>query len=292
MRRLFLAVACVAAMLVPASSAVAAPHNPTGEFAQFSDCPLSRATLSACLFATTNSGSLTIGKKTTPIVNPVVLQGGLEFSNIFGEIDVFGAEDGNTLVKTPQPVPGGLAGVTAPTWWPKFLRDLYNEIINSNGLTGVDATMELAAPATSIELSAFNQLLQTGTALKLPVKIKLDNAFLGSNCYIGSNSNPIVLKLTTGTTSPPAPNEPITGYPGNGTENASGTLTTFNGTKLVDNSFAVPGASGCGGLLLSSLVDPFVNSVVGVPAAAGTNTAILENQIQLGEPNAIRASEP
>jgi len=281
----------VLAVLVPASSAVAAPHHPTGEFAQFGDCPLSRSSLDACLYAVTNSGSLTIGKKTTPIVNPVVLQGGLEYEEIFGPIQVSGAEDGNTLVKTPQPVPGGLAGIPAPASWPKFLRDLYEELINSNGLTGINATMELAAPATSIELSAFNQLLQTGTALKLPVKIKLENAFLGNNCYIGSNANPIVLKLTTGTTSPPSPNEPITGYPGNATENASGTLVTFNGTKLVDNAFAVPGASGCGGLF-SLLVDPFVNSVVGVPSASGTNTAILESTLALGEPNAVRASEP
>jgi len=188
-------------MLVPASSAVAAPHNPTGEFAQFNDCPLSRPSLDACLYAVTNSGSLTIGKKTTPIVNPVVLQGGIEWEpDIFGKLEVFGAEDGNTLVKTPQPVPGGLAGITAPAWWPKFLRDLYEELITTNGLTGVDATMELAAPATSIELNPANQLLGKGTALKLPVKIKLDNAFLGNNCYIGSNAHPIVLELTTGTT--------------------------------------------------------------------------------------------
>ncbi|MGN6815427.1 MAG: hypothetical protein ACTHK3_05000, partial [Solirubrobacterales bacterium] len=254
------------AMLVPASSAAAAPHHPTGEFAQFGDCPLSRPALNACLYAVTNSGSLTIGKKTTPIVHPVVLQGGIEWEpDIFGKLEVFGAEDGNTLVKTPQPVPGGLAGIPAPASWPAFLRNLYEEIINSNGLSGINATMELAAPASSIGLNPANQLLGKGTALKLPVKIKLDNAFLGSNCYIGSNAHPIVLELTTGTTSPPLPNTPISGSPGNGTENASGTLATFNETKLVDNAFAVPGANGCGGLF-SLLVDPFVNSVVGVPA--------------------------
>jgi len=66
---------------------------------------------------------------------------------------------------------------------------------------------------------------------------------------------------------------------------------TFNESKLVDNAFAVPGASGCGGLS-SLLVDPFVNSVVGVPSPAGTNTAILESILSLGEPAAIRASEP
>jgi hypothetical protein len=292
MRRLLLAMAALAALLVPASSALGAPHSPTGEFAQFNDCPLSRATLDSCLYSESTSGEFTIGKKTVPLVNPVILQGGIEWEpDIFGKISVFGAEDGNTLVKTPQPVPGGLLGVTAPGWWPSFLRNLFNETIN-NGFTGVTATVELAAPATSIKLSPLNLLLQNGTALSLPSKIKLSNPFLGSNCYIGSSSNPVVLNFTSGTTAPPPPNEPITGDPGAPSENPSGTLVTFSGGRLVDNSYAAPGANGCGGFLFSWLVDPFVNSIVGVPSAAGTNTAILEGKIQLAQPEAVRASEP
>ncbi len=69
-------------------------------------------------------------------------------------------------------------------------------------------------------------------------------------------------------------------------------VNTGTGTKLVDNSFAAPGANGCGGILYSWAVDPFVNSIVGVPSAAGTNTAVLENsRVQLADPNAVRASE-
>lgn len=289
MKRLFLAGALVLAMLVPASSAVAAPHHPTGEFAQFNDCPLSKATLTACLYSLSSKGEFTIGKKTVPLKNPQVLQGGLEYEDIFGPIQVVGAEDGNTLVKTPQPVPGGLLGIEAPAWWPSFLRNLFNETIN-NGFTGVTATVELAAPASSIKLNAFNLLLQTGTALTLPTKIKLDNPFLGSSCYIGSNSSPVTFNFTTGTTSPPPPNKPITGNPGTFSQNAAENIAIFSGGRLVDNSFAAPGANGCGGLF-SFLIDPFVNSIVGVPSASGTNTAILEGEIKLAEPNAVRASE-
>lgn len=289
MKRLLLAGALVLAMLVPASSAVAAPHHPTGEFAVFNDCPLSKASLTACIYSLSSAGEFTIGKKTVPLKNPQVLQGGLEFEEIFGPITFVAAEDGNTLVKTPQPVPGGLLGIEAPAWWPSFLRELFNETIN-NGFTGVTATVELAAPASAIKLNAFNLLLQTGTALSLPAKIKLDNPFLGSSCYIGSNSSPVTFNFTTGTTSPPPPNKPITGSPGFATENEAHTLTTFKGGRLVDNSFAAPGANGCGGLF-SFLIDPFVNSIVGVPSAAGTNTAILEGEIKIAEPAAVRASE-
>jgi hypothetical protein len=290
MRRLFLAGALVLAMLVPASSAVAAPHHPTGAFAQFGDCPLSRATLSACLFSESSNGSFTIGKKTVPIVKPVVLQGGLEWKeSILEELPLIAAEDGNTLVKTPQPVPGGLLGIEAPAWWPSFLRNLFNETIN-NGFTGVTATVEIAGSASSVKLNSLNLLTATGTALALPAKIKLDNPFLGSSCYIGSNSNPVQLNFTTGTTSPPPPNKPITGNPGTASESEGGALITFSGGRLVNNSYAAPGANGCGGLF-SFLIDPFVNSIVGLPSPAGTNTAILEGVIKIADPAAVRASE-
>ncbi|HET9197581.1 MAG TPA: hypothetical protein VFN92_04915 [Solirubrobacterales bacterium] len=290
MRRLLLAFVALAALLVPASSALAAPHNPTGEYAQFNDCPLSRSTLTACFFSETKSGTITIGKKSVPIKNPVVLQGGLEYEGLLGPIPLIAAEDGNTLVKTPQPVPGGLLGVTAPSWWPSILRDLFNETIN-NGFTGVTATMELAAPANQVVLNMGNLLFQSGPALILPVKVKLSNPFLGSNCYIGSNSSPIKLNLTTGTTAPPAPNKPISGASGTFSQNENSTIFSLTGSKLVDNSFAAPGANGCGGILFSWAVDPFVNSIVGVPSAAGTNTAILESNVKIGEAAAVRESE-
>jgi hypothetical protein len=286
MRRLFLAGAVIAAMLIPASSAVAVPpYHPTGEYAQFNDCPLSNPSLAACLYSESSGGFIQMGLKTVPIKTPVILQGGFQVSET-GTTFV-GAADGNTLVPTPQPVPGGLLGVTAPAWWPQFLRDLFNETIN-NGFTGVTATVELAAPASSIKLDPGALILQEGTALSLPVKIKLGNPFLGSNCYIGSNSKPIVLNFTTGTTAPPPPNKPITGNPG--TVSGTPTITTLSGGRLVDNSFAAPGANGCGGLF-SFLIDPFVNSIVGVPSPAGTNTAVLEGKIQLADPAAVKASE-
>jgi hypothetical protein len=292
MRRFLLAGVALAAMLLPAASAVAAPHSPTGAYARFADCPLSKPNLGACIYSETLSGTFTMGAKTVPIKNPVILQGGVEGlseAGIFGPLQFYGAEDGNTLSKTPQPVPGGLLGITAPSWWPSLLRNLFNETIN-NGFTGVTATVELAAPATSIKLNILNQLTQNGTALTMPVKVKLSNPFLGSNCYIGSNSQPITLNLTSGTTSPPPPNTPISGAAGTA-ESPAPALIALKGGRLVDNSFAAPGANGCGGIF-SFLVDPFVESIVGVPSPAGTNTAILEGNFYVAEASVVRASEP
>lgn len=276
------------ASLASASLALAAPHHPKGEFASFGDCPLSRPALAVCVFSESTGGSFVVGKKTVPLKNPVILQGGLEFTEL-GTEQFYGAEDGNTLSKTPQPVPGGLLGVEAPASWPKFLRDLFNETIN-NGFTGVTATVELAAPATAIQLNPINLLLEKGTALALPVKIKLDNPFLGNSCYIGSNSSPVNIEFTTGTTAPPLPNKPIKGAVGTVSTNETQSLITISGGRLVNNSFAASGANGCGGIF-SFLIDPFVNSIVGVPSAAGHNTATLEGKIQTGEAPAVRASE-
>lgn len=285
MKRLFLAAALAALMLVPASSASAAL---TGEYARFSKCPYTNVSTEFCIYAETTGGSFVTGAKTVPLKNPTLLQGGLtgaeqDFTKPFSLV---AATSGDTLSKSAQPVPGGLLGITAPSWWPQILKDLFNETIN-NGFTGVSATVEIAGPVSGVKVNVANAIQENGAAFTLPVKVKLSNPFLGSNCYIGSSSNPIKLGLTTGTTSPPGPNKPIKGNPGELVEPAFGVIA-LKANKLVDNSFAAPGASGCGGILFSWAVDPLVNSIVGVPSAAGTNSAILEGTTYLANAAILR----
>jgi hypothetical protein len=287
MRRLFLAGALLLAMLIPASSASAALE---GEYAKFKTCPVSNPAVGSCVYAESTSGSFTIGAKTVPLIKPVILKGGLSatFQELTSQnIVLYAPTDGQTLSKTPQTVPGGLTGVVAPSWWPQFLRDLFNETIN-NGFTGVTATVELAAPASAVKFNFANLFARSGPGLALPVKVKLDNPFLGSSCYIGSNSQPIQLNLTDGTTSPPPPNTPITGDFGQINGADEGNIVFFENQKILDNSFSAPGTNGCGGLF-SFLVDPFVSSILGVPAAAGHNTAILQGFNYLASGAAVRA---
>jgi hypothetical protein len=264
-----------------ASPALAAPK---GEYAVFYDCPLSNAELSACLVARTESGEITIGKQAVPIVNTQTLQGGFIENRETGAMTFVGAADGNTLSKTPQPVPGGLIGmVNCKGITNQFERELC-EAIEKSKLNAVTATTELAAPASSIGLCEGCLLIELPSppyppALSLPVKIHLENPLLGSECYIGSNSSPIVLNLVTGTTSPPPPNKPIKGKVGEITSRAEGGILVIKNNTLVDNSFAAPAATGCGGAF-SSVVDPIINAKIGLPSAAGNNTAILNNTIE------------
>lgn len=274
----------VVAMLSFASSALASSHNPTGEYAQFKECPLNRATITDCIYALTNGGGFTTGKKTVPLVNPVTLQGGIEGEG--QEVDFYGAENGDTLSKTAQPVPGGLLGITAPTWWPKFLQDWFNNQINA-GFTGVTATVELTGPTkglTNVFLSTENLLFESGTALGLPAKIRLSNAILGSNCYIGSESSPVQIDFTTGT------DGALTGDAGTFSFNEAFTVITISGGKFVNNSFVAPGVNGCGGIF-SFFINPLVNSIIGLPSGAGKNSATLEGKLQDGNAEAVKASE-
>lgn len=271
----------VLALLVFASSAVASSHHPTGEFEDFGECPLNRETIENCVYSVTTGGSVTIGKKTVPIKNPTVLQGGFEGAE--DKIKFFGAENGETLSPTPQPVPGGLVGVTAPTWWPKFLQNWFNKLI-SEGATGVNAIVELAEPATSIKLNTENLLNQEGTTLGLPVKVKLENLILGNNCYIGSNSNPMRWNFTTGVSGS------LEGSFGEINFNEAFTLITITGARLVDNTFEAPAAKGCGGIF-SLFVDPLVNEILGTPAGSGKNAAILEGSLKTAFAPAVRESE-
>ncbi|MGB7685732.1 MAG: hypothetical protein WBL45_08105, partial [Solirubrobacterales bacterium] len=125
---------------------------------------------------------------------------------------------------------------------------------------------------------------QEGTALGLPSKVKLDNAILGSNCYLGSNSKPIQIDFTTGKSGS------LEGVVGEITFNESFTLVTISGGKLVNNTFAAPGVSGCGGIF-SFFIDPLVDSILGTPSASGKNSAILEGKLQSANAAAVKASE-
>jgi len=288
-RMLALALAALASLLV-VSSAAATEHHPKGAFAPFADCPLSNPEVPLCTVATTSSGEFTIGKRTVPITKTITLQGGLKVIGETEEEELVAAEDGNTLSKTPQTVPGGLLGIVAPEFLPKWLQEIFNNFINE-GLTGVTETTELAKSASSVRVDVENLLTETGTALKLPVKVKLNNAFLGSECYIGSSSNPVTLNLTTGETKPPEPNKPIHGAKGEIGFEEGGNIINLTGGSLVDNAFSAPGAHGCGGFLLELLVDPAINAELGLPSAAGHNTAILNGKLALASAEAVKASE-
>jgi hypothetical protein len=259
-----------------------------GNYTKFAQCPFANLEVKKCLYSTTTSGEVVLGSKKVPIVNPTVLQGGAGAVNEEGFAKFYAASNGITLSKAPQPVPGGLAGlVNCPEIKDFFLR-LSCQVTFENGLTGLNSTLELAQPASNIRVSENNLSGEVGIALEMPVRAHLENPFLGSSCYVGTSTSPLLWKLTTGTTSPPPPNTPISGKVGALEFLEEGRILELKQAKLVDNSWSAPGASGCGGFLVELLLNPIVNANSGLPAAAGRNTAILNNDIFVGSAAAVR----
>jgi hypothetical protein len=287
--------ALCAAMLVVALGALAfagsASAKLTGAFTQFAQCPYDNLEVRKCLYSPTTGGEVVLGSKKVPILKEAVIQGGFGKPNKETKFSTFyGAKNGVTLSKAPQNVPGGLAGFVNCTTIGSFLVRIACEAVFENGLTGVTSTLELARPASEIKISEAHLAEMIGVTMVLPVKVKLDNPFLGSECYVGSSSTPIMWNLTTGETAPPGPNKPIKGTAGTLELLEEGSVLRLDGAELVDNAWAAPSASGCGGIF-SFIVNPIVNSSSGLPSAAGKNTAILKNTINVGAAAAVRLND-
>jgi hypothetical protein len=140
------------------------------------------------------------------------------------------------------------------------------ESIFDNHLTSVYATTEVAGSASSIVLNQPFLEIGYSTALYLPVKVKLENTLLGSKCYIGSNTEPIELELSSA-----AP-----GKVGKIKTKAGGGILVITGNTLVDSTFKAPAATGCG---VDGLLDSLLNSKLGLPATTGNN-AVLNNTLE------------
>ncbi len=257
-----IAVAAALGLLVGAAPAPA-KKTPNPEFAPFADCPVGVHGVRYCVYADTTSGEFKVGSKTVTINKPITLQGGL----MEGSEQLVPATDGDTLTKTPLTVPGGLVGI--------------------EGLGGeVTATTEIAGP---VLVNEANVATGSGPVVTLPARVKLSNPALGETCYIGSDAEPILLKLITGTTNPPPPNKPITGSPGSFAFNPTQEIAIISNTSLVDNSFAAPGVNGCGEPL-SAVLDPVVDLAAGLPSAAGGNTAILNGTVEEAAATSVKKS--
>ncbi|MFF7637856.1 hypothetical protein ACFZB9_32620 [Kitasatospora sp. NPDC008050] len=270
-KRLLPALAAVASavLLATAAPAQAAPATaPGGPYTGMGNCPVGSPGLSdptnlqvGCVVSVTNTGSFTIGSTTVPLTSPITLQFGVYWGK---SAPVVTFPDGSKANQYATVAPTGTQLLTAQP-----AQITIPGIINFlPGVTSVFAQVELAGPVTDFTPLAAGE---NYPVFKLPVKLHLFNAFFGDDCYIGSDSSPIVLRPTTGTTAPPAPAQPMTGSPGTialkGDPNGHHALiASFTGAKLVDNTFSVPGASGCG---LGGILDPIIDWTMGIPSGAG-----------------------
>lgn len=284
----------VASTAVFAPSASAATARAGGAYAGMDTCPLRSTALRdpsnlqvGCVVSVTNGGSVTIGATTVPLTSPITLRFGVYWP---ASAPVLTFPDGSTAnVYTTVPPTDGKTLTAAP-----LQVDIPGIANLIPGVTSVFAQVETAGPITAFVPLATGE---NAPVFVLPIKLHLFNLLFGPTCYIGSNAHPILLSPTTGTTSPPPPASPITGNPGvidvqTDPHGYQAAVASFTGATLVDNSVAVPSATGCG------LLDPLINLSFGLPSAAGhnavvfsgTNTSLAVDASAADLANAIAAS--
>lgn len=255
----------VLAGTAPASATASAPG---GLYTGMGGCPLGSPAMTdptnlqvGCAVSVTHGGSFTIGSTTVALQGPITLQFGVVWDRT-GPVVTF--PDGSTANSYSTVAPSGAPELSAPA-----AQITIPGIANFlPGVTSVFAQVEQAGPITDfVPLAAGENY----PVFKMPVRLHLINALLGDDCYIGSASSPITLSPTTGTTSPPPPAKPMTGNPGtiNVATDPNGhqaVVASFSGAALVDNTFTVPGAQGCG---LAGILDPVIDLALGLPAGSG-----------------------
>ena len=263
-----------AAAAGPAAGAARTGAEPTGLYSGMGTCPLASAQLQdtdngevGCVVATIAGGSMTIGGITVPLTSAMTAKFGIYWPQN-GPTVTFPDGNSASIFSTAAPTDGdeldsGTLDVPIPG-----LDNFFP------GVTSAIVQVQLAGPIT-----AFTPLAdgENYPLFQLPLKFHLMNLFLGPDCYVGTASDPILLQPSSGTTAPPAPNTPITGNPGTVSLNTdpngySDFIVGFSGATLVDNSFAVPGASGCG---IAGSLDWLVDLLFGLGSGAGHNSASL-----------------
>lgn len=226
-----------AAVLATTAITLAAATTAWADVPSFDRCPVSVPGVNKCLVAQATDGSIAANDHRLSLAGSHIrIEGGFSEENEF-----VAPLSGPVLTADPVNVPGGLFG-----------HDLPYE------LNSVKATVEQVGPVV------YDYFTYTITA---NVRVHFTNPLLGSNCAIGSTASPITLTLTPGTTSPAAPNTPISGQYG-AISAPAGTRFLISGQTQVDNTFAVPAATGCG-IVAQSLVTKAINDNLGLPSAAG-----------------------
>ncbi|QKW23212.1 hypothetical protein HUT16_32705 [Kitasatospora sp. NA04385] len=251
-----------------ASTGAAAPGAP---YTGMGNCPLAAPAMHdpanlqvGCLVSVTNAGKFTLGSTVVPFNSPITLQFGFYWDKSAPEVSF---PDGSTANQYTVVPPTNAPLLSAPMVQIN-IPGIQNYL---PGITSVFAQVELAGPVTKFTPLATGEPYPV---FQLPIKLHLYNALFGAHCYVGSDSSPLLLKPTTGSTAPTGSTPPMTGDPGtlgydpdpNG-HNALAISET--NASLVDNTFTVPGASGCG--LLGSL-NQIINWTMGLPAAAGKDS--------------------
>jgi hypothetical protein len=306
-------VAVFAVCAMAAASAFA--KEPKTNFGQFSNCPTKGELAGKPAFKCTNGettpgagGHYTVGGITVEITAPIRLQGA--YTQPLGETHqevvekerlglLIPPEDGQPGIRPAKEiVPGEVLGHVSEAemeefGWPQALRKSYARAL-ARGAFAEGKTVEQIEEAGKNPdfVSEFNLGNEAGPAIVANVQIQGKNRWLetlGGNCLIGSEAEPIVQVLTTGETESPLTGEILKGQTGAARIFGHGEMADLTETILVANTYSVPVATKCGGPSYEAYLDPAVDRIFGLPAAAGASSTELIGELDIATPESVEA---
>src|SRR5215472_9115596 len=264
---------------------------PKGIYKPFTNCPIAvdNALMNesvggdavACVAGQAASGTLTLGNITTPVVRAVTVQFGVwdPQNATFGGDNPGGIEQFAGGILPPPP---GLSSmlVTKPDLIPESLTTALS------CTTATDPAIQHICQVAQARGGRFNQvfaLAQSAGQLTnfgvfswtQRVKFKLINPLLGSNCYIGSDNNPVVVnpQLSLG-----SGGQLIEETDPNPAKHPNTVVLELQGAVAADNTLSAPGVTGCGpGGAANIAVDQALDASSGLPAASGNTLTLNGN---------------
>jgi hypothetical protein len=306
------AVSALALGAVGVSSAWAAKEPNLG-YGQFKTCPVNTTIevneeiipMRKCVHAWTRPGEggyYTVGGITVKIKKSIKLQGALSKAG-----DYFGYEAVNIVVPPegePAIVPAGEVVPGEPIGhvslaeqeelgWPQALKESYALAQKHHKFIEGKVTEWIEPAGNDPDLVSETNLVGESSepGIVASIQIQGKNKWLeelGGNCFIGSEAEPIVQRLATGSVESPLTHEIITGVLEELQFGHEGRNVAVP-TELVDNRYAVPGATGCGGPAYEAYLDPAVNHAFGIPAVAGASQTRLIGELDSASAVAIKS---
>jgi hypothetical protein len=296
----------VAAVTSSAAGAQPKPHArasqigpgyppPGGIYSGFTNCPLLNPLMQEsiggdaviCSDGHVDSGSVTLGNITTPVVRPVDVQ--------FGGWDPQNASFGGDWTTGIQQFAGGIlpppAGVGAML---KTRPDLIPESLTT--ALGCSTTTDPNVQALCVKAENFGgkfldvsalaqsagQLTNFGlTTWTQRIKFKLINPLLGNNCFVGNNNQPVVVNPNISL----APGGQLVVLPDpNPTAHPNTVVLRITKAIATDTTFTAPGVTGCGpGGAANLSIDAALDASSGLPSASGANTLTLNGMFEIAD---------
>lgn len=274
--------AVVFAGLALAGSALAdhgySPEPPTlnGGWAPFNRCPVDNPTMLAiegttteafCIAGDTPSGSMTTGNLTVAFKHTNHQYGVVQGLDGLPSPTVSPA--GGVLVAEPVELPGGIQGLICPeaSHIASWVCSHHHHGWGDGRADDVTWTLESAGDVSNFSL--FAGLVPGSPIATSREKVHLQNRWLGDDCYIGSEAEPIVFEPS----SIAQPEFKFLDFASNGGPVAEGEevvladIASFGSQNAT--GFTVPAATGCG---RHGSLDRAIDEKVGLPSSASTNS--------------------